>query len=279
MQMKYTARGTLSLFMVLQWGCGDDATKDASDDDRDDAIDAGQTETDAGAEDAGEQEPSGTSLDAKLDADGAAKELCRFMPWAIAGLDGNALPAAKIENQLREDQAVFIDDKPPICIDSPDATEDLCNEKPSGAKTFAYLYRAEGAAATDPAEQVWCKSDSYADLALIKGAEKAKKGDCATLQQIVVTWAEAQLEAKPARSIKFASKLVVTGSEWSRGLVTTSEDGDVLTVTGPELYAPTKADYERETGPVPTFLESDFFGNHYCKVLSPSAVLAWLTGP
>ena len=270
---------TLALLATLQAGCGDDA-KSASTDDDDKTVAAGDNSADSGsATDAGQEPPVALALEVVLDADAAAAELCRLMPWVVGGLDSTQLPAAKVMNVVRDDLQTFINDKPPICIDDADSTEDLCVEEPTEAETFTYLYRAADAAPTDPVEQVWCKSDSFADLALIKGAEKAAKGDCEILQALVVTWAEQQLSAKSARSVRYEGSATMTGSAWTKALVTTREEGDVLVVTGPELYAPTKQAYIEENGMVLAILGDDFFGNHYCKVLSPARVLAWLQGP
>ncbi len=272
--------GALALLAALQSGCGDDGSKGRADaGEAGNAGDAGAIDEDSGsAEDAGPQAPIAVALDVTSNADAAAQALCKLMPWVVARLGGKELPAAKIKNLVREDRQTFIEDKPPICVDDADSTEDLCIEMPTEAETFAYLYRSPEAAASDPVEQVWCKSDSFGDLALIKGAESATRGECEALQRIVVAWAEAQLSEPSTRSIAYESNLLVTGSAWSTALVTTREQGAVLTVTGPELYAPTKAEYIEENGTVLSFLNDDFFGNHYCKVLSPARALAWLQG-
>ncbi len=269
--------GTLALCIALQSGCGDDAKSADQGDDQN--VDAGDMSAPRGRdESAAVEEDVPVALDSKLDADAAAQDLCRMMPWVVGSLTEKQLPASKVTNTVRDDLQTFINDKPPICIDDADSMKDLCIEQPEGAATLAYLYRAANAAVTDPVEQVWCKSDSFADLALIKGAEKAAKGDCAVLQAMVVTWAQAQLPSKSARSVRYEGTQSITGSQWTKALVTTREEGDVLVVVGQELYAPTKAKYIEDNGMVLAILEDNFFGNHYCKVLSPAAVLAWLQG-
>jgi len=218
-------------------------------------------------------------LDAAASADEAANNLCALAPWVLASITERELPKEKITNTLRDDVEVFIDDKPPICVDDKDAGEDLCDEMPTSATTYTYLYRGDGAAATDPVKQVWCKSDNFEDLARIPGVGVTKKGSCEALHDIVVDWAKAQLKSPSKRSIRYEANLIERGSIWKDALVVTTEEGDVLVANSPELYADIKEVYVANNGTdALPFLTAAFFGNHYCKLIGPSAALAWLEG-
>lgn len=258
--------------------CGDDKSNSK---DETPAQDSG-SQSDGGSggaqmQDAAVDEKPG--LDAKKSAEEVSKDLCALAPWVLASIGEAQLPKDKIANQVRDDLATFVEDKPPICVDDADAGEDLCDEMPESATTFTYLYRGAMGKPTDPIEQVWCKSDNFEDLARIPGVGKTEKGSCEELHDLVVAWATAQLKTPSKRSIRYEANVVERGSQWVDALVVTSEDGDVLVANSPELYADTKVVYIENNGTAALpFLDVDFFGNHYCKLLSPTAALTWLEG-
>lgn len=274
--MKRMGRTVLLFVTIWAAGCGDDKDNGANDKDAG-AKDAGDNGGTTGGDDAGSGD---IALDPKADADEAAASICSLAPWVLGKLSKQELPAAKITTKLRTEQAVFVADKPPICVDDPDAGADICDEEPSGATVFAFVYEG-GADAGSDVEQVWCKSENFSDLARIKGAEGAKRGECEDLHALIVDWAEAQLETPSKRKIVYQADAKERGSEWVAGFVVAAEDGDTLTATSPELFVATKEIYAEENGgidAVPSFLLNDIFGNHYCKLLSPAAALAWLSG-
>jgi len=268
--------------MGLLWvlaGCGDGDGKDSTL-----GADTGPNEVaDITDKEASESDGSVTQSEVALDASSnaveAAKDLCRLAPWVLGKLDTRQLNPQRVTNEVRTDPDTFFGDKPPICIDDADSMEDLCNEMPTGTTTFTYLYRSEGKAHPDPVEQVWCKSDNFEDLALIPGAEGAMLGGCEDLHNVVVAWANARLDKPSSRAIRYEADLKERGSEWIPAVVQTTQDGTTLVVKSPELYAPTKVKYiaDHGTDALP-FLDDRFFGNHYCKLISPAAALAWLTG-
>jgi hypothetical protein len=198
----------------------------------------------------------------------------------LGKLTKEELPEAKVTNKVRTDRTIFIDDKPPVCVNDADAGTGVCDEDPSGATVFTYVFEGDADAASGAVEQVWCKSENYSDLARIAGAEGAKRGECEDLHALIVAWAEAQLETASKRKIVYKADAKERGSEWVSALVETVADGDTLTVTSPELHVETKEIYAAENGldEVPSFLDDRIFGNHYCKLLSPAAALTWLSG-
>lgn len=263
------SRNVVAAALVCAIGCESDAksksTPSPSDAGSDASIDASVTES--------------PRLRPDADAEQAAKDLCALSPWVLASVTASQLPKTKIDNKVRTDLATFVDDKPPICIDDKDSGEDLCDEKPKAATTYAYLYRGEDGKDSDPAQQVWCKSDNYQDLALIDGVGKTAKGDCRTLHEIVVAWAMAQPDVNKERRIRYKASIQERGSQWVGALVEQTEREDTLEVLSPELYADTKEIYIEQNGTAALpFLDDDFFGNHYCKLISPAAALAWLQG-
>ncbi len=258
------------LVLVVGMGCGGDTKSGPSA-----KADAGGPDGGLVAVDAGS---GGTTLalDPDADAADAALSVCGLAPWVLSNIDGSQLPASKIENVVRDDVDTFVQDKPPICVDDMGESANLCDEMPTGVKVFTYVAAPESG--VNDVEQVWCKSDSFEDIARIEGVTGASLGTCEAVHDLIVAWATAQLETPTTRSIVYEADIKMRGTEWAGAYVTTSVAGDVLTAKSPELYVPTKATYMSEVGEVPSFLAADFFGNHYCKLMSPGAALSWLSG-
>ncbi len=268
------------LGLSLLSGCGDDNDKEPDDKDGG-GQDAGNNDGNSGGEDAGNNSSGDgiIALDPSDDVEAAANSICALAPWVLGKLTKEELPSSKITHKIRTEQSVFVEDKPPVCVDDADGGGGmLCDEQPTGATVFTYVYVGEADAAS-AVDQVWCKSENYSDLARIPGAEGAKRGECADMHALIVSWAEAQLEEPSKRKIVYEAAPKERGSEWVIAMVETRQEGDTLTASSPELYVDTKEIYVAANGTdALPFVRDDFFGNHYCKLLSPAAALAWLSG-
>lgn len=196
--------------------------------------------------------------------------LCLQTQRAVAGLTEAALPDSEIHTAWYDSESDFSSGK---------ATVDASSSPQLLLHGYRQPHADAGRWAPDSlALEVRCKMRSQDRLEIALGIElDGDEGDCRTRNEATLAWARALLDVRESQRYEQGGMKLVPGADiaaefggmWlpQRPALQASADGTQCTLQAPGLHIPAEGDGAPD----------DLVGVHYCKLLSHSQALYWVT--